>query len=57
MAAARPYWLGQNIAVIGDAKLSQIYAKALKTQGGFVSVANCQEMTIAGLAAARNLLG
>ena len=57
LAAARPYWLGQNIAVIGDAKLSQIYAKALKTQGGFVSVANCQEMTIAGLAAARNLLG
>ncbi|SFK85623.1 2-dehydro-3-deoxygalactonokinase [Shimia haliotis] len=57
LAAARPYWLGQNIAVIGDAKLSEIYAKALKTQGGFVSVANCQEMTIAGLAAARNLLG
>lgn len=57
LAAARPYWLGQNIALIGDAKLSEVYAKALKTQGGFVTVADCQEMTIAGLAAARNLLG
>ncbi len=57
LAAARPYWLGQNIAVIGDAKLSDVYAKALKIQGGFVSVADCQDMTIAGLRAARNLLG
>lgn len=57
LAAARPYWLGQNIALIGDATLSEVYAKALKTQGGFVTVADCQEMTIAGLAAARNLLG
>ncbi|TCL08398.1 2-dehydro-3-deoxygalactonokinase [Shimia isoporae] len=57
LAAARPYWLGQNIAVIGDVGLSEVYAKALKTQGGFATIADCQEMTIAGLTAARNLLG
>ncbi|MBO9408996.1 2-dehydro-3-deoxygalactonokinase [Shimia sp. R9_1] len=57
LAASRPYWLGQQIAVIGDAALSNIYAEALKAQGGFVSVVDCQEMTLAGLIAARNLLG
>ncbi|MGR3634653.1 MAG: 2-dehydro-3-deoxygalactonokinase [Shimia sp.] len=57
LAASKPYWLGQNIAVIGDAALSEVYAKALKTQGGFATIADCQEMTIAGLSAARNLLG
>ncbi|KPA20661.1 2-keto-3-deoxy-galactonokinase [Shimia sp. SK013] len=57
LAASKPYWLGQNIAVIGDAALSEVYAKALKTQGGFATIAECQEMTIAGLSAARNLLG
>ncbi|WP_270731008.1 2-dehydro-3-deoxygalactonokinase [Shimia sp. Alg240-R146] len=57
LAASKPYWLGQNIAVIGDAALSEVYAKALKTQGGVATIADCQEMTIAGLSAARNLLG
>ena len=56
LAAARAYWLGQQIAVIGEATLSAVYAEALKAQGGFVSVADGQDMTLAGLRAARNRL-
>lgn len=57
LAASKPYWLGQQIAVIGDAALSQVYAEALKTQGAMARVVDCQEMTLAGLRAARNLVG
>ncbi len=57
LAASRPYWLGQQIAIVGDAALSAIYAEALQAQGGQVAVVDCQEMTLAGLLAARNLLG
>jgi len=57
LAASRPYWLGQQIAVIGEQQLSNVYAEALKAQGGWVTVVDCQDMTLAGLSAARNLLG
>ncbi|MGR3711924.1 MAG: 2-dehydro-3-deoxygalactonokinase [Shimia sp.] len=57
LAASKPYWLGQNIAVVGEAGLSEVYANALKSQGGMAAVVDCQEMTIAGLSAARKLLG
>ncbi|WP_299425304.1 2-dehydro-3-deoxygalactonokinase [uncultured Shimia sp.] len=57
LAASRPYWLGQQIAVIGEQQLSDVYAEALKAQGGWVTVVDCQDMTLAGLSAARNLLG
>ncbi|MCT4611637.1 MAG: 2-dehydro-3-deoxygalactonokinase [Pelagimonas sp.] len=57
LAASRPYWLGQQITVIGETALSNLYAEALKAQGCFTSVADCQDMTLAGLIAARNLLG
>ncbi|GAA6181383.1 2-dehydro-3-deoxygalactonokinase [Shimia sp. NS0008-38b] len=57
LAASRAYWLGQQIAVIGDSALSDVYATALRAQGAQVDIADCEEMTLAGLTAARNLLG
>ena len=33
LAAARPYWLGQHVALIGDDKLCKAYADALGAQG------------------------
>ncbi|MEX0351567.1 MAG: 2-dehydro-3-deoxygalactonokinase [Paracoccaceae bacterium] len=56
LAAARPYWLGQQIALIGASGMSAIYAKALELQGVPATVADGQRMTLAGLNAARKLL-
>lgn len=58
LAAARPYWLGQNIAVIGAAPQAELYVQALKTQGVPATVADAARMTLAGLTAAyRQLKG
>ncbi|MCL6282683.1 2-dehydro-3-deoxygalactonokinase [Ruegeria sp. 2012CJ41-6] len=56
LAAARSYWLGQQIALIGASGMSAIYAKALELQGVPAIVADGQRMTLAGLNAARKLL-
>jgi len=52
LAAARPYWLGQNIAVVGEDADSAIYVAALKQQGLTATVADASRMTLAGLTAA-----
>ncbi len=54
LAATRPYWLGQQLAIIGAKGLSDIYAKALQHQGAFVETANSTECTLAGLRHAHN---
>ncbi len=56
LAAAKPYWLGQRVAVIGAAPLAQHYAQALGTLSAPVSTHDAIAMTLAGLAAARTLL-
>ncbi len=55
LAATRPYWLGQQLAIIGADALADIYAKALQQQGAFVETANATQVTLAGLTLARNL--
>ncbi len=52
LAAAKPYWLGQQIAVIGDSGLSQLYIKALATQSAPATQVNASAITLAGLTAA-----
>lgn len=52
LAAAKPYWLGQQIAVIGHGGLSQLYIAALKTQAATATQVNAPAITLAGLAAA-----
>ncbi|MCA0869482.1 2-dehydro-3-deoxygalactonokinase [Seohaeicola saemankumensis] len=52
LAAARPYWLGQQIALIGPAEMTAPYAAALQTQAAMVTVAPDARMTLAGLTAA-----
>ena len=56
LAAAKPYWLGQRVAVIGAAPLAQHYAQALGTLSVPVSTHDVSEMTLAGLIAARAFL-
>ncbi|MEP2531373.1 2-dehydro-3-deoxygalactonokinase [Shimia sp.] len=53
LAASRPYWLGQRVAVIGADTIAKVYASALQPQGAPVTILDCNEMTIAGLIAAR----
>lgn len=52
LVAAKPYWLGQNIAVIGDGALSKKYVDALATQAAPATQVNASAITLAGLTAA-----
>ncbi|MEX0303858.1 MAG: 2-dehydro-3-deoxygalactonokinase, partial [Leisingera sp.] len=49
LAAARPYWLGQNLALIAEPALQTLYAAALEAQGLPVTLADPQRMTLEGL--------
>lgn len=52
LASMRPYWLGQQVALIGADRLSDAYAKALAAQGVPCQQADAEDMTLAGLTAA-----
>jgi len=52
LAAARPYWLGQRVALIGAPGLSETYGAALAAQGLLAETADATRATLAGLAAA-----
>ncbi|RYH11684.1 2-dehydro-3-deoxygalactonokinase [Tropicimonas sp. IMCC6043] len=55
LAATRPYWLGQPIAIIGAGGISKLYARALESLGNTPSRAAGDAMVLKGLAAARAL--
>lgn len=55
LAATRPYWLGQQLAIIGAPGLADAYSNALQQQGAFVESADATQSTLAGLMQARNL--
>ncbi|MGL4310765.1 MAG: 2-dehydro-3-deoxygalactonokinase [Paracoccaceae bacterium] len=58
LAAARPYWLGQPVAIIGSDAMSRAYLDALTAQGASAEIADAARLTLAGLAAAyRQLKG
>lgn len=52
LAAARPYWLGTQVALIGDPQLTTPYAAGLAAQGAAATLADAERMTLAGLTAA-----
>lgn len=52
LAGSKPYWLGQQIAVIGDSGLSKLYVDALAAQGAPATQVNATSVTLAGLTAA-----
>ena len=53
LAALRPYWLGQDVAVIADGPLAEAYGAALAAQGVGVRHLGAEALTLAGLASAR----
>lgn len=52
LAGARPYWLGQQVAIIGAEALSASYARALQAQGVPVRLLSARDTVLAGLTAA-----
>ena len=50
LAAAKPYWLGQRVTLIGAEKLSAAYARALSLQGVEAKRLSATDCTLAGLA-------
>ena len=52
LAAAKPYWLGQSVAVLGETGLAEVYTAALEKQGLPVTRADAERMTLEGLKAA-----
>lgn len=55
LAAARAFWLGQQVAVIGDGAAAQALSAALHSQGVPVERAGGLDTLIAGLDVARHL--
>ncbi|MGV6840232.1 MAG: 2-dehydro-3-deoxygalactonokinase [Planktomarina sp.] len=56
LAAARPYWLGQEVAIIGDTAVKDLYGNALGRQGVPGTSYDAADMTLAGLNAAYAVL-
>ncbi|WP_298836934.1 2-dehydro-3-deoxygalactonokinase [uncultured Roseobacter sp.] len=56
LAAARPYWLGQNMAILGTGTQACAYRDALAPQGVSCLMVDTERATLAGLTAARRLL-
>lgn len=52
LAAARPYWLGQQVAVLGGGGAARPYVDALATQGVPATLVDAERATVAGLTAA-----
>jgi 2-dehydro-3-deoxygalactonokinase len=56
LAAARPYWLGRDVALIGAPALAATYGRALALQGVAARILDAEAMTLSGLAAAQRLI-
>ena len=56
LAAARAYWLGARVALVGSAALTGLYRRALAAQGLAAESFSAKDCTIAGLAIAAGAL-
>jgi 2-dehydro-3-deoxygalactonokinase len=56
LAAAKPYWLGRNVALIGADAVSAPYITGLASLGVNAARVDAKEMTLAGIKAAHALL-
>ncbi len=54
LAAAKPYWLGQEVRLVGAPNLSANYARALQVQGVTAKILDDTACSIAGLTAAKD---
>ena len=56
LAAARPFWLGRNVTIIGTKDLARLYLLGLQAQGLSPDLADCEDMALLGLTAAYETL-
>ncbi len=56
LAAAKPYWLGQNVAILGTGAQSRAYQQSLGLQGVTAMLVDAERATLAGLTAAHRSL-
>jgi len=56
LVAARAYWLGRNVTIVGRNDLAQLYLAGLQSQGLSPEIANCDDMALCGLTAAYETL-
>lgn len=49
LAGSRPYWLGQEVAIVGEGALAALYAEALLEQGLNADIHEVERLTLAGL--------
>ncbi|ABG32393.1 2-keto-3-deoxy-galactonokinase [Roseobacter denitrificans] len=56
IAATRPYWLGQNLAILGMGAQAQAYQGALSAQGVPATMVDTERATLAGLTAVHRQL-
>ncbi|WP_282060188.1 2-dehydro-3-deoxygalactonokinase [Roseobacter litoralis] len=56
IAATRPYWLGQNLAILGMNPQAHAYQTALSAQGVPATMVDAERATLAGLTAAHRQL-
>lgn len=56
LAAARPYWLGARVVLVGSPELTALYARALAAMGAPSQTLPAKDCTIAGLARAAGRL-
>ena len=56
LAAAKPYWLGQRVVLVGAERLSASYARALATQAVASEALDATACSLSGLATARGVL-
>lgn len=52
LAAARPYWLGREVVIVGASGIASAYESALAAQGVAPRIVNAEDMTLNGLRAA-----
>lgn len=52
LSASRPYWLGQNIVIVGESAVAAAYETALRAQGAVPRRVDAEAMTLNGLRAA-----
>ncbi|WP_371168100.1 2-dehydro-3-deoxygalactonokinase [Aliiroseovarius sp. 2305UL8-7] len=56
LAAAKPYWLGQQVVILGADNVASAYHAALTAQGAMVRPSDADNMTLAGMTAAYHSL-
>jgi len=54
LAASKPYWLGQQVVILGEGPVVRAYVTALNNQGAMVRCVDAEDITLSGLIAAYN---